>query len=149
MTISFTNIWKDKIIDQIRSFIRTEFKSMISCYVGDYLIQGNESIRLMPIESELVSISDFEETRTYRVQVTYYFNTRNTKKTSLDHILRRVSHIEALFQNNVGKNDSNGNVFYNARLVSSNIDAPIIDEEGFSGKIVRWVWEGSHKGNIS
>lgn len=149
MTISFTNIWKDKILDQIRTFLRNEFKTMISCYVGEYQTLGNESIRIEPISSELIDMSDFQETRKYTVQVSYYFNNRNTKKTSLDHILRRVSHIEALFQNNGFKNDSSGNVYYNAKLVSCNVDAPIIDEEGFSGKIVRWVWEGSHKGNIS
>ena len=35
MAISFTNIWKDKVIDILTKFIRAEFKGALSVYTSE------------------------------------------------------------------------------------------------------------------
>ena len=59
MAISFTNIWKDKILDTIRSFVNTEFAGTIAVYTGDFKDMGNQSLRLTPLSSTLVEITNF------------------------------------------------------------------------------------------
>ena len=55
MAISFTNIWKDKVIDIMIKFIRSEFKGAISVYTSEvYEPQGNCSIRIFGSEQSLI-----------------------------------------------------------------------------------------------
>ena len=54
MAISFTNIWKDKVIDILVKFIRTEFKNQISVYTAEeYEQHGNCSVRIFGTSQDL------------------------------------------------------------------------------------------------
>jgi hypothetical protein len=52
--ITFVNIWDDKILDTIRSFLNEEFAGSIPVYTGEFKDMGNQSIRLNPVGSDLI-----------------------------------------------------------------------------------------------
>ena len=150
MAISFTNIWKTKILDPVKSFLDAEFKGTIPVYYGEYKPTGSMGLRLVPASSELVEHSKSFETREYQLNIRFYFNERNIRKDTTDHILRYVSRIEALFHDNLNKDDSSGDHLYiDGRLVDCTLDVAVKDEEDFAGYIVEWEWNGYHVGNIS
>jgi hypothetical protein len=66
------------------------------------------------------------------------------KKDTWEHILRQVSHIEALFFQN------QKSTYYNARLTSTRINQKEEAEEAIDGlNVIRWEWRGLYLGNVS
>ena len=103
MPITFVNIWETKILDTIRTFLNAEFAGSIPVYTGNFKDMGNQSIRLNPVGSNLVERMTTAELREYIVDVSYTFKEKIVKKDTWEHILRQVSHIEALFFQNQKK----------------------------------------------
>ena len=144
MPITFTNIWETKILDTIRTFLNAEFAGSIPVYTGDFKDMGSQSIRLNPVGSDLIERMTTAELREYIVDVSYTFKEKTVKKDTWEHILRQVSHIEALFFNN------HSNTFFNAQLTSTRINQKEEAEQAIDGLVVvRWEWRGSYLGNIS
>ena len=144
MPITFVNIWETKILDTIRSFLNEEFAGTIPIYTGDFKDMGNQSIRLNPIGTDLISYDAVGETREYIVDVSYTFKEKMVKKDTWEHILRQVSHIEALFFNN------QNNTFFNGRFDTARINEKTEAEEVIEGlNVIRWEWRGLYLGNIS
>ena len=144
MPITFTNIWETKILDTIRTFLNNEFAGTIPIYTGNFKDMGNQSIRLNPLGSDLVEYNSTAETREYTLDVSYTFKEKMVKKDTWEHILRQVSHIEALFFNN------QNNTFFNGRFNTARINEKQEAEEAIEGlNVVRWEWRASYMGNIS
>tara|TARA_X000001382_G_scaffold114814_1_gene93319 strand:- start:220 stop:654 length:435 start_codon:yes stop_codon:yes gene_type:complete len=144
MAITFVNIWETKILDTIRTFLNAEFAGSIPIYTGNFKDMGNQSIRLNPIGSDLVEYNATAETREYILDVSYTFKEKMLKKDTWEHILRQVSHIEALFFNN------QNNTFFNGRFNTARINEKQEAEEAIEGlNVVRWEWRASYMGNIS
>ncbi len=144
MPITFVNIWETKILDTIRSFLNAEFAGSIPVYTGDFKDMGSQSIRLNPVGSDLIERMTTAELREYIVDVSYTFKEKTVKKDTWEHILRQVSHIEALFFNN------HSNTFFDAQLTSTRINQKEEAEQAIDGLVVvRWEWRGSYLGNIS
>ena len=144
MPITFVNIWETKILDTIRSFLTTEFAGSIPVYTGNFKDMGNQSIRLNPVGSNLVERMTTAELREYIVDVSYTFKEKIVKKDTWEHILRQVSHIEALFFQN------QKNTFYNGRFETTRINEKEEAEEAIDGLVViRWEWRGLYLGNVS
>ena len=144
MPITFVNIWETKILDTIRTFLNDEFAGSIPVYTGDFKDMGSQSIRLNPIGSDLVEFNSTAETREYILDVSYTFKEKMLKKDTWEHILRQVSHIEALFFNNQNNN------FHNGRFDTARINEKEEAEEAIEGlNVIRWEWRGSYIGNIS
>lgn len=142
--IEFTNIWEEKILDTIRTFLNNEFAGSIPIYTGDFKDMGNQSIRLNPIGTNLIRYDATGEVREYILDVSYTFKEKLVKKDTWEHILRQVSHIEALFFNN------QNNTFFDGRLTSSRINEKEGVEEAIDGlNVIRWEWRGLYLGNIS
>jgi hypothetical protein len=142
--ISFTNIWETKILDTIRTFLNNEFAGTIPIYTGDFKDMGSQSIRLQPIGSDLLSMAIEAETREYILDVSYTFKEKSVKKDTWEHILRQVSHIEALFHDNVV---GSGNTFYDGRLENCRINDKTEDEDIEGLNVMRWEWRGTFTGN--
>jgi hypothetical protein len=140
MPTSYTNIWNDKILKNLKSFLRTEFQASTPVYIGGYRKAGNESLRLVPIESVLIDRSSLNNLRRYSVGVYYYYSLKNVQESSfMEHVLARVSRIEKVFNNNCEIEKTDGNHYFEGILTSTILDAELIDEpEDFSGYIVRW-----------
>tara|TARA_R100001082_G_scaffold108991_1_gene85237 strand:- start:89 stop:523 length:435 start_codon:yes stop_codon:yes gene_type:complete len=144
MAITFVNIWETKILDTIRTFLNDEFAGSIPVYTGNFKDMGNQSIRLNPIGSDLIEYNATAETREYILDVSYTFKEKMLKKDTWEHILRQVSHIEALFFNN------QNNTFFNGRFNTARINEKQEAEEAIEGlNVVRWEWRASYMGNIS
>tara|TARA_R110000803_G_scaffold39530_2_gene85266 strand:+ start:3403 stop:3837 length:435 start_codon:yes stop_codon:yes gene_type:complete len=144
MPITFVNIWETKILDTIRTFLNAEFAGSIPVYTGNFKDMGSQSIRLNPVGSDLVERMTTAELREYIVDVSYTFKEKTVKKDTWEHILRQVSHIEALFFNN------HSNTFFDAQLTSTRINQKEEAEEAIDGLVVvRWEWRGSYLGNVS
>tara|TARA_A100000171_G_scaffold13533_1_gene11636 strand:- start:13697 stop:14131 length:435 start_codon:yes stop_codon:yes gene_type:complete len=144
MAITFVNIWETKILDTIRTFLNNEFAGSIPVYTGNFKDMGNQSIRLNPIGTDLISYDAVGETREYIIDVSYTFKEKMLKKDTWEHILRQVSHIEALFFNN------QNNTFFNGRFNTARINEKQEAEEAIDGlNVIRWEWRGLYLGNIS
>ena len=144
MAITFTNVFKDKILDTIRSFLNTEFAGTISVYTGDFKNMGNQSIRLTPVGNDLVNNLSTGEIREYIVDIGYYFKEKALKRDAWEHILRMVSRIENLFD------DNRSNTYFNGRLVSMRINEKTAEEEEIDGlNTVKWEFRGMYLSNVS
>ena len=147
MAITFVNIWETKILDTIRTFLNSEFAGSIPVYTGDFKDMGNQSIRLNPIGSDLVEFNTTSETREYILDVSYTFKEKMVKKDTWEHILRQVSHIEALFHDNMS---GSSGAYFNGRLESCRINEKTTEENEIDGlNVMRWEWRGMHLGNVS
>ena len=142
--ITFVNIWEDKILDTIRTFLNDEFAGTIPIYTGSFKDMGSQSLRLHPIGSDLLSLSKEAETREYIIDISYTFKEKSIKKDTWEHILRQVSHIEALFHDNV---IGSGNTFYDGRLENFRINEKTEDEDIDGLNVMRWEWKGTFTGN--
>tara|TARA_R100000750_G_scaffold53204_1_gene38596 strand:- start:155 stop:589 length:435 start_codon:yes stop_codon:yes gene_type:complete len=144
MAITFVNIWETKILDTIRKFLNTEFAGTIPIYTGTFKDMGNQSLRLDPVGSDLTDTLLIGETREYILDVSYTFKEKSVKKDTWEHILRQVSHIEALFFSNIN------NTYFDGRLQSCRINEKTAEEEAIDGlNVIRWEWRGQYVGNIS
>ena len=73
MAISFTNIWKDKVIDILTKFIRAEFKNQISVYTAqEYEQHGNCSVRIFGTSQNTIRFDKGAFTNEYTVEIAYY-----------------------------------------------------------------------------
>ena len=144
MAITFVNIWETKILDTIRKFLNIEFAGTIPIYTGTFKDMGNQSLRLDPVGSDLTDTLLVGETREYILDVSYTFKEKSIKKDTWEHILRQVSHIEALFHDNMN------NTFLNGRLINCQINELTEQESAIDGlNVMRWEWRGMFLGNIS
>ena len=144
MAITFENVFKDKILDTIRAFLNTEFAGTISVYTGDFKNMGNQSIRLTPVGNDLSQLMSSGEVREYIVDIGYYFKEKALKKDAWEHILRMVSRIENLFD------DNRSNTYFNGRLASMRINEKTTEEEEIEGlNVVRWEFRGMYLSNVS
>ena len=144
MAITFENVFKDKILDTIRSFLNTEFAGTISVYTGDFKNMGNQSIRLIPVGNDLTQTLVPGEIRDYIVDVGYYFKEKALKRDVWEHILRMVSRIENLFD------DNRSNTYFNGRLANMRINEKTAEEEEIEGlNVVKWEFRGMYLSNVS
>jgi len=144
MAITFENVFKDKILDTIRSFLNTEFAGTISVYTGDFKNMGNQSIRLTPLGNDLSELMSDGEVREYIVEIVYYFKEKALKKDVWEHILRMVSRIENLF------NDNLNNTYFDGRLVNMRINQKNAEEEKVEGlNVIKWEFRGKYASNLS
>jgi len=144
MVISFENVFKDKILDTIRSFLNTEFAGAIPVYTGNFKNMGSQSIRLTPVGNDLVENLSTGEIREYIVQVAYYFKEKSVKRDTWEHILRQISRMENLF------NDNLNNTYFNGRLVSMRINELEAEEAEIEGlNAVKWEFRAMFLSNVS
>ena len=144
MAITFENVFKDKILDTIRTFLNTEFAGTISVYTGNFKNMGNQSIRLTPVGNDLTQKLTNGEIREYIVDIGYYFKEKALKRDAWEHILRMVSRIENLFD------DNQNNTYFNGRLVSMRINEKTAEEEEIEGlNAVKWEFRAMYLTNVS
>ena len=144
MVISFENVFKDKILDTVRSFLNTEFAGTIPVYTGSFKNMGSQSIRLTPVGNDLVDNLSTGEIREYIVQVAYYFKEKSVKRDTWEHILRQISRMENLF------NDNLNNTYFNGRLVSMRINELEDEEAEIEGlNAIKWEFRAMFLSNVS
>lgn len=142
--LTWENIWNDKILDTIRSFLNVEFAGSIPIYTGSFKDMGSQSIRLQPVGSDSINHLTSAELREYVLDVSYTFKEKSIKRDTWEHIMRQVSHIEALFH------DNTNNTYFDGVLQDSRINEKTAEEEAIDGlNVVRWEWRGKYLGNLT
>tara|TARA_Y100000114_G_scaffold32150_1_gene27681 strand:- start:27 stop:470 length:444 start_codon:yes stop_codon:yes gene_type:complete len=147
MTVTFTNNFTN-ILNKLRKTLRTEFKGTLPVYIGhEQKEQGNQYLRLDPVGSTLSEYNVNGEIREFQVNMFYYFSDPNLNKTSLDHVLRFVSRIEALIHDNITMDldDTPTTQCFNCRIESTELNA--LDDE--NEYVVQFEWRGQHHSNTA
>ena len=144
MPVTFTNNFKN-ILDKLRNVLRTEFKGTLPIYIGhEQKERGNQYLRLDPVGSTLNEYNTTSEMREFQINMFYYFADPNVNKSSLDHVLRFVSRIEALIHDNTAMVLTDGSNCFNCRIEATELNA--LDDE--NEYVVQFEWRGQHLGNI-
>ena len=146
MAVNFTNNFTN-ILNKLRHKLRTEFKGTLPVYIGhEQKEQGNQYLRLDPVGSTLSEYNVNGEIREFQVNMFYYFSDPNLNKTSLDHVLRFVSRIEALIHDNITMDldDTPTTQCFNCRIESTDLNA--LDDE--NEYVVQFEWRGQHLSNM-
>ena len=144
MPVTFTNNFKN-ILDKLRNVLRTEFKGTLPIYIGHETKEvATQYLRLDPIGSTLSEYNVNSELREYQINMFYYFADPNVNKSSLDHVLRFVSRIEALIHDNIKMTLSNSTDCFNCRIESTELNA-LEDENEY---VVQFEWRGQYLGNL-
>ena len=144
MAVNFTNNFKN-ILDKLRNVLRTEFKGTLPIYIGHETKEvATQYLRLDPIGSTLSEYNVNGELREYQINMFYYFADPNVNKSSLDHVLRFVSRIEALIHDNIKMTLSNSTDCFNCRIDSTELNA--LDDE--NEYVVQFEWRGQYLGNL-
>ena len=144
MAITFTNVFKDKILDTIRKFLTTEFAGALSVYTGDFKDMGTQSLRMTPVGKDLSETRSSGEVRDYIVDIGYYFKEKALKRDVWEHILRQVSRIENLFD------DNRANTYFNGRLANMRINEKTVEEEAIDGlNVIKWEFRAMYLSNVS
>ena len=144
MPVTFTNNFKN-ILDKLRNVLRTEFKGTLPIYIGHETKEvATQYLRLDPIGSTLSEYNVNSELREYQINMFYYFADPNVNKSSLDHVLRFVSRIEALIHDNIKMTLSNSTDCFNCRIDSTELNA--LDDE--NEYVVQFEWRGQYLGNL-
>ena len=144
MAISFTNNFKN-ILDQLRKVLRDEFKGTLPVYIGhDTKEVATQYLRLDPIGSTLSEYNVNGEMREFQINMFYYFSDPNVNKSSLDHVLRFVSRIEALIHDNITMTLTDSTNCFNCRIEATELNA--LDDE--NEYVVQFEWRGQHLGNL-
>ena len=145
MAVTFTNNFKN-ILDKLRNVLRTEFKGAMPIYIGHETKEvATQYLRLNPVGSTLNEYSVSSEMREFQVNMFYYFADPNVNKTSLDHVLRFVSRIEALIHDNTAMTLTDSTSCFNCRIESTELNA--LDDE--NEYVVQFEWRGQHLGNTA
>ena len=144
MAVTFTNNFKN-ILDKLRNILRTEFKGAVPVYIGHESVQASSQfIRLDPINTQLLEYMASAELREYNINIYYYFLDKNIKKTSLDHVLRYASRIEALIHDNMSMTLTDSSKCINCRINTTELNA--LDDE--NEYVVQFSWAGQHLANV-
>ena len=144
MAVNFTNNFTN-ILNKLRNTLRTEFKGTLPVYIGhEQKEQGNQYLRLDPVGSTLSEYNVNGEIREFQINMFYYFADPNVNKTSLDHVLRFVSRIEALIHDNTAMVLTDSSNCFNCRIEATELNA--LDDE--NEYVVQFEWRGQHLGNI-
>ena len=143
MGITFTNNWKN-ISDKLRSTLRTEFKGALPVFINDEPIStGGQFIQLDLASTSLLQKLVGCEIREYTVTMNYVYQNPNIKKSSLDHVLRYVSRIEQLMQNNISLSLTDSTAAVNCRVESTTF------EEGENSYLVSFDYKCQHVSGLS
>ena len=144
MAVTFTNNFKN-ILDKLRNILRTEFKGAVPVYIGHESVQASSQfIRLDPINTQLLEYMASAELREYNINIYYYFLDKNIKKTSLDHVLRYASRIEALIHDNMSMTLTDSSKCINCRINTTELNA--LDDE--NEYVDQFSWAGQHLANV-
>ena len=130
MAISFTNIWKDKVIDILTKFIRADFKGALWVYTYEvYEPQGNCSIRIFGTNQSLIRHDKEAYTNEYSIEIVYYLSGSNLNEKAVDKMYRDVSRLEQLLWNKTEPNQrSDDGAFYGGRVEGITINEKVGEE---------------------
>lgn len=146
MAVTYTNNFNN-IIDKLMEIIKVEVSiPVVKAITKDPILQANQSIRLIPNGSTLVTYASHMEQREYSVTIQYIFIDRREDHNFLDHVMANTSQLEALIHDNITMTlgDDNSTRAFDLRMQEMELDVDI-DQEGFF--VVEYEFTCQHIGN--
>ena len=145
MPTTFTNNFKN-ILDKLNNVISTEFGNSMPTYIGNTEQEGKTQYMLInPQGSDSVDVSVNAELREYSFNLGMYFKNKNINETELDNILRFLSRLESLIQDNFTMTLTDSTNAFNCKIESTELDAEEDNEEYY---IVNCTFTCQHLGNV-
>ena len=146
MPTTFTNNFKN-ILDKLNNVISTEFGNSMPTFIGNELQEGKTQYMLItPKGSDLVDLSVNAELREYSVDLTMYYKDKNVNEMDLDNILRFLSRLESLIQDNFSMTLTDSTNAFNCKIDSTELDAEEDNDEFY---VVVCNYTCQHLGNTS
>jgi len=136
MTVTYVSIWETKILDTIKGFLDDEFKGILDIYIGDRQDSPN-AIRIVPLASNLISADAIQETRLYSLEIWFYFSNKSAKLDILNHVLKYINRIEALFHDNMN------NTYFDGMIQRTEIGK---EDNGYA---IRFDYTCKYAGNMA
>ena len=147
MAVTYENTFSF-ILDKLENLVKEELPIPVQkVTLEEPLIKkGNESVRLIPNGTTLVSYGSHMEQREYSITIQYVFLDRRNQHKFLDHVMNQCSRLEALIHDNITitLGDTNSTRAFDLRMNEMEFDAEI-EEEGFF--IVEYDFTCQHIGN--
>ena len=148
MATSSTNIFWDKILTPIRSFLTTEFAGGLKIYIAEeYKDRGNLSLRLFCNTSDLISEGNGFQEKEYTVDMCYYLIEANPTEKTYEKIYLDIGRIEQVVFNN--KNQTQPG-FINGRIEEIVVNSKTAYEANIDNlQKVYMLFKCSYAGNIT
>ena len=128
MAVGFYDNWGN-IFDKIENLMRTEFGNGLKIYKligGD--IKDNQYLKMFPVGSNNIAYHTSAERREYSINLELHYKDSMIQKSDTDQIMRYVSRMEAVVENNSSMALSDGTDAYDCRIESTEIDNENDDE---------------------
>ena len=115
MPTSSTNIFWDKIITPMKTYLISEFGGGMKVYVGEqYEQKGNLSMRLHCRKSSLISEGNGFQEKQYFVEMCYYLIDANPTERTWEKVYKDIGRVEQVVFDN--KNQPQPSGFINGRI---------------------------------
>ena len=122
MAVAFANNFEN-ILDKLESLLKTEFGGSLKIYrtIKDD-IKDNQYLLIMPSGSDNISYLDATETRSYAINLILHYRNAKIQKNESDQIMRLISRIETVIENNPNMTLTDSSVAYDCKIESTEID---------------------------
>lgn len=117
MAITFENIYKERVIDNIQKIIKTDLPIVPILYNEH---RGQESILIVPLGDEFVDFTSNTHVRQYTTNISFQIQrgTEYNKSSHLDRLTSIAEIIKRILFNNRNYEVSNVNQWYNGNVSS-------------------------------
>jgi len=123
--ITYSNTFKDNILDPLDKLIANEFGSPVH-YDEGFEIRGTQWFNIFPITDTLVEERVQSQVRDYNVIIRYYRNTtgKKQKRTHVSPVMEIGERLKRLIKNNSNHTESSSYYWHNGRVdsISYNIE---------------------------
>ncbi|QDP56863.1 MAG: hypothetical protein Unbinned2716contig1004_37 [Prokaryotic dsDNA virus sp.] len=146
MAVTYSNNFNN-IIDKLMEIIKVEVPvPVVKATTKDPMLKANQSIRIIPNGSTLVTYASHMEQREYSMTIQYIFLDKREDRNFLDHVMANTSQLEALIHDNITMtlSDTNSTRAFDLRMDEMELDADV-DEEGYF--VVEYSFSCQHIGN--
>ena len=144
MPVTYTNNWEN-ISDKLLNIFRSEFGATLPVYLGEGDYAGSQFLKILYNSSELVEKNVESETREYSFTFVVYMMEVSSNKSDMINLLRIISRIEALINQN-----RNITLADNTLAINCNLDNYLIaEQEDSENYLIEMDFLCSHLGNVN
>ena len=144
MPVTYTNNWEN-ISDKLLNIFRSEFGATLPVYLGEGDYAGSQFLKILYNSSELVEKNVESETREYSFTFVVYMMEISSNKSDMINLLRIISRIEALINQN-----RNITLADNTLAINCNLDNYLIaEQEDSENYLIEMDFLCSHLGNVN
>ena len=144
MPVTYTNNWEN-ISNKLLNILKSEFGASLPVYLGEGDYAGSQFLKILYNSSELIEKNVESETREYSFTFVVYMMEVSSNKSDMINLLRIISRIEALINQN-----RNITLADNTLAINCNLDNYLIaEQEDSENYLIEMDFLCSHLGNVN